>query len=102
VGATQATPAAGPDLRVEEFRDTFGERWHSSKAAEPTLREVSRSPEGQPFGAGQTPSGTQSVRVDEGEFQLGSQIGCGPPQVFVSQVRQMFKDEGLHPIGQER
>src|SRR5215208_3444556 len=39
--------------------------------------------------------------VDEGEFQLGSQIGCGPPQVFVSQVRQMLKDEGLHPIGQE-
>jgi hypothetical protein len=39
VGATQA---AGPDLRVEEFRDTFGERWHSSKAAEPCGRSPGR------------------------------------------------------------
>ena len=62
MGATATIPAADSDPRVEEFRDTPGERGHSSGASE-TVRQVSRASERQPHEAGQTPSGTQNRRL---------------------------------------
>jgi hypothetical protein len=62
VGATATAPAADPDPRVEEFRDTPSERGHSSEASE-TVRQVSRASQRQPHGPSQTPSGAQNRRL---------------------------------------
>jgi hypothetical protein len=64
VGATATAPTADPDPRPQEFRDTPGERGHSSGASE-TVREVPRASERQPHGAGQTSSGAQNCRLSK-------------------------------------
>jgi hypothetical protein len=72
VGACATAPAFDPDPRVEEFRNTPGDGEHSSGSSE-TLREIPRTPEGQPLGTGQAPSDAQNGRLSRPE-KLRSQL----------------------------
>src|SRR5918995_6986191 len=91
VGATATAPAADPDPRVEEFRDTPGERGHSSGASE-TVRQVPRASERQSHRAGPTPSGAQNCRLSKPpklglRLMLGSEV-LGQPVLLKRQAAE--------------
>ena len=73
VGATATASAADADPCAPKFCDTPGDGGHSSGASE-TLRQVSRAPEGQPLGTGQTSSGSQDSRLSESEKPESSYV----------------------------
>src|SRR5215204_690607 len=83
VGAIATVPAADPDPRAEEFCDTPGDGGYTSGASE-TLWEISRTPEGQPHGAGQALCGAQESRLNrrrrrEEDFRNGLYVRCEIP-----------------------
>src|SRR3712207_6795443 len=73
VGATATASAADPDPRPPKFRNTPGDGGHSSGASE-TLREIPRTPEGQPLGTGQASSGAQNGRLSRPEKRGSSYV----------------------------
>jgi hypothetical protein len=70
LGASQAASAVDPHARPAGFRDAPSGSGYPGEAPE-TLREASRSPEGQSFGAGQASPGAQNGRLSKPRMSGG-------------------------------